>query len=248
MNPAEFANIARSEETLWWFRGMRRILFSLLDPLARARKFDRVLEAGCGTGYLSKSLAERYGWTIFPADLSHEALLYAKSMRVDRPVRCDIARMPYPDSSFDALLSMDVLVHFERGREIDAMRELARVLRPGGLAVIRLAAFDLLRSRHSDFVGEKQRYSRSRVARGLTLAGFQMIRATYANTLLLPVALAKFRVWEPLMQTPPHTGVEPVAPWLDRLLYAPLSIESALVGAGVNLPVGQSIITIAEKR
>ena len=45
-----------------------------------------------------------------------------------------------------------------------------------------------------------------------------MLRCSYANSLLMPVALAKFRLWEPLMRKAPASGVQPVAPWLDRIL------------------------------
>ena len=64
---------------------------------------------------------------------------------------------------------------------------------------------------------------------------------------LLPVALAKFRLWEPLTHAPLASGVEPVPGWLDSLLYACLSLESAWLGAGRNLPLGQSLILIGEK-
>ena len=46
MNPAEFANIAQSEQNFWWYRGMRRITFAVLDPVARRRPIRDVLEAG----------------------------------------------------------------------------------------------------------------------------------------------------------------------------------------------------------
>ena len=248
MNPAEFANIARSEQTFWWYRGMRRILFRLLDPIAAQRRFDRVLEAGCGTGYLSKLLAGRYGWRLFPVDLGWEGLRYAQQMDIARPVQCDIATLPFPSGSFDLLLSMDVIVHFPRGEESQPAAEFARVLVPGGLLIIRVSALDILRSRHSEFAHERQRFTRARLGRLLEDHGFAVRRCTYLNSLLLPVALAKFKVWEPLTGAPPRSGVEPVAPWLDRLLYAPLAAEAALVGAGVNLPLGQSLIAIAERR
>jgi SAM-dependent methyltransferase len=248
MNPAEFANIARSEQTFWWYRGMQRILFRLLDPIARKRKFQRVLEAGCGTGYLSKTLAERYGWPMFPVDLGWEGLEYARGMQAPRPVQCDIAALPFGDGAFDLLLSMDVIVHFPRGEETRPAAEFARVLRPGGLLVIRVSALDLLRSRHSMFAQERQRFTRRRLVRLLEDHGFAVRRCTYANALLMPVALAKFRIWEPLMRQPPRSGVEPAGPWLDRLLYAPLAAEAALIGVGVNFLYGQSLIAIAERR
>jgi SAM-dependent methyltransferase len=247
MNPAEFDNIAGSERTFWWYRGMQRILFRLLDPVAEARRCGRVLEAGCGTGYLSKLLEERYGWEMFPVDLGIEGLRYAQAMRVERPAQCDIAALPFPSGSFDAVVSMDVIVHFPRGAEVRPVAEFARVLRPGGMLAIRVSALDWLRSRHSMFAEERQRFTRTRLVRLLEDQGFRVTRCTYANSLLLPVALAKFRIWEPLTRAEPSSGVTPVAPWLDRLLYTPLSAEAALIGAGINLPLGQSLIAIAEK-
>ncbi len=50
MNPAEFANIRQCEEHFWWYRGMRAILFRMLQPHLAGRQIDRALEAGCGTG------------------------------------------------------------------------------------------------------------------------------------------------------------------------------------------------------
>jgi hypothetical protein len=73
------------------------------------------------------------------------------------------------------------------------------------------------------------------------------LRCTYANSLLLPVAAAKFRIWEPLLRRPPRSGVEPVPGWLDRILYASLAWEAGWVGKGRNLPAGQSLLWIGER-
>lgn len=242
MNPAEFANIARAEAGFWWFRGMRKILYALLDPLARARKIARVLEAGCGTGYTARALSERYGWRVFPVDLGWEGLCYGRRMGVERLAQADIARLPFPDAAFDAVLSLDVIVHFPRGEEGRAMAELARVLRPGGLLIIRVAALDVLRSRHSAFAHERQRFTRARLKRLAAAHGVRILRATYANSLLLPAALVKFRLWEPLTRQRPASGVAPLPAWLDGLLYLPLAAEAAWIGAGLNFPLGQSLL------
>ncbi len=248
MNPDEFANIAKSEDRFWWYRGMRKITFRMLDPFARTRKMERVLEAGCGTGHFALAVQQRYGWPVYPIDLGWEGIEYGRSLGVERLAQADIQALPFADSAFDAVLSMDVFVHLPRGDETKPMREFARVLKPGGLAVIRVSAFDALRSRHAEFAMERQRFTKSRLVQLAAECGFRVLRVTYANALLSPVAFAKFRIWEPLSNAPPASGVEPVAPWMDKVLYAPLALESLWIGAGGSFPVGQSLILIAERR
>jgi SAM-dependent methyltransferase len=247
MNPAEFANIARSERDLWWYRGMRAILFRLLDPYLAGRPPGRVLEAGCGTGYFSWLLQQERHWPMVPMDVSAEGLRYARRFGSERPVQGEVTALPFAAGAFDLVMSIDVLAHLPRGAEHDAAAELARVLAPGGLLVVRVSALNALRSRHSMFVQERQRFTRRRLLEMVSRAGLRVLRCTYVNSLLLPVAFVKFRLWEPLLRRPAASGVEPVAGWLDRLLYAPLALEAAWVGAGRDLPLGQSLVLIAGK-
>jgi SAM-dependent methyltransferase len=180
-------------------------------------------------------------------DFSWHGLCYAREMGVEHAVQGDIRELPFAGGAFDLVMSVDVLPHLPRDQEYPAARELARVLARGGLLVVRAAALDMLRSAHSEFVFERQRFTRRRLMGVMTSAGVRVLRCTYVNSLLLPVALAKFRVWEPLFGKPPASGVESVAPWLDKLLYAPLALEAAWLGAGHDLPLGQSLVLIGEK-
>jgi SAM-dependent methyltransferase len=247
MNPAEFRNIAAAEADFWWYRGMRRIMFRLLDPLAAQRRFDRVAEIGAGTGYFAGELERRYQWRMFPLDLGGEGLVQAQRGGLQRLVQADMSRLPYASGAFDAVISMDVIVHLPRGEEGPAVAELTRVLRPGGVAAIRVAALDMLRSRHSIFAHERQRFTRPRLVALAEQNGLRVMHCTYANALLLPVALLKFRIWEPLTRKPPASGVRPVPRWLDRLLHVPLAAEAVWLGAGFSFPAGQSLILLAEK-
>jgi hypothetical protein len=142
---------------------------------------------------------------------------------------------------------MDVIVHFPRGEERRPMAELVRVLRPGGLLAVRVSALDVLRSRHSAFAHERQRFTRGRLVELAEQCGIRVARVTYANSLLMPVALAKFRLIEPLLPGPPESGVQPVAPWLDRMLYAALAGEANWLSKGGSFPLGQSIILLGHK-
>lgn len=247
MNPAEFMSLARSEKDLWWFRGMRSILFSLLDSLAVNSPISRVLEAGCGTGYTADLLNQRYGWITVAADLASEGISLARRSNRIVPVQANIAACPFVSDSFDAVFCLDVLVHFPRGEETHAIAEFARVLRTGGLLVLRTSALDWLRSRHSQFTHERQRFSRPRLIRAVEERGFRVIRCSYANSLLLPVAIGRFRVWEPLTRKLPASGTAPLPGWLNRLLSVPLELEAVLIRR-LNLPLGQTLILVAEKR
>lgn len=248
MNPAEFANIAEVERDFWWYRGMERILFEVLDRAIHKRNIRRVLEAGCGTGYNAGAIQRRYGWSVYPCDLCMEGLAYGAAMGLSRLAQADVAMLPFGPGVFDAVLSLDVIVHFPRGEEVRALAEFSRVLAAGGLLVLRVAALDVLRSRHSEFTCERQRFTAKRLTAALRQNGIRVLRTTYANTLLLPVALAKFRLWEPLARRPPESGVRPVPDWLNRLLTTPLNVESRYIRAGRNLPLGQSLIIIGEKQ
>ena len=247
MNPAEFANIRQSEENFWWYRGMRSILFRMLEPHLTGRHIGRALEAGCGTGYFTHLLQRERGWPVVPLDFSGDGLHHARELGVGNPVQGDIRCLPFGDGAFDMVLSLDVLAHLPRGEEVGAARELVRVARRGGLVVVRTSALDILRSRHGEFAFERQRFTRRRLVELFAASGIRVLRCSYLNTLLMPIALIKFRVWEPLLRKAPESGVQPVAPWLDRLLFAPLAVEAAYLGAGKNLPAGQSLLLIGEK-
>ncbi len=247
MNPAEFANIAKSERQFWWYRGMRQILFGILDPLVAKRNIARALDAGCGTGYFAKLVQQRYEIPAVAVDFGWEGLQYGRKMGSKHLAQCDVRALPFVRDSFDLVLSMDVIVHFPRGEEMSAIAEMARVLAPSGLLAIRVSALDLLRSRHSEFAHERQRFTRDRLIRSVEAANLRVLRCTYANTLLAPIAFAKFRIWEPLTGTAPASGVGQVSGWLDRALHLPLAAEARLIRSGWNLPVGQSLVLIAEK-
>jgi SAM-dependent methyltransferase len=243
MNPAEFANIARVERDFWWHRGMRAIAFTLLDEAAQKRSIRQVLEAGCGTGYFASQVEARYGWQVTALDVAYEGVSHATVLR---RVQADIRQLPFRED-FEAVLCLDVLVHFARGEEAAALQEFSRVLRPGGVLLLRVAALDALRSRHSEFAHERQRFTRTRLIQAVTRAGLRVVRCTYANSLLLPVAWFKFRLWEPLWNSPPASGLQELPGWLNRLLEVPLKLEARAVQLGINLPLGQSLILVAEK-
>ncbi|MCW5962977.1 MAG: class I SAM-dependent methyltransferase, partial [Bryobacterales bacterium] len=160
INPAEFAHIAATEESFWWFQGMDRMLWDLLCSQATVFRGRAVCEVGCGTGWVSAQFRARYPeCPITSLDLELAGLSYARRRELDHLVLGDIRRLPLASASFRLLMALDVIAHLGRGEERLALEEFARVLAPGGLLLLRASAFHWLRSRHSEFVHERQRYT-----------------------------------------------------------------------------------------
>jgi SAM-dependent methyltransferase len=247
INPDELSNIAAAEKEHWWYRGMRLILAQILSRHVPVPASARVLEAGCGTGYNSDWLRKQYGWQMIPVDLESRALQYVRNLHLPNPVQADIAALPFQDASFDLVLSLDVLVHLPRGEENRCLAELSRVTKASGIVLLRVAALEPLRSRHSQYIDERQRFTRRRLVRTLTESGLRVLYCTYANSLLLPVAITIFRLWEPLMRKAPATGIATPPDWLNHLLYLPLALEARWLRSGLRFPLGQSLIAVAEK-
>lgn len=110
----------------------------ILEQIRKRKPVDsrtRVLDVGCGAGFLSNELA-RHGLRINAVDLSTESLKVAAAHDTTKSVvyeTADAGRLPYPDASFDVVTALDFLEHVENPREI--IREFSRVLKPGGIFI-----------------------------------------------------------------------------------------------------------------
>jgi len=97
------------------------------------RAGSRVLDLGCGAGMLA--LLKRKGVTLAGCDLSGECALAARRNGYDLTCAAELTRLPFLDDSFDYVVSLDVLGHVEFGDKDAVLREVARVLRPGGVTL-----------------------------------------------------------------------------------------------------------------
>lgn len=246
MRPDEYAAMYQVEDHHWWYTGMRRVLDALLRPYLNGRTGRLViLDAGCGTGGNSHYL-QRYG-RVIGLDAAAEALRFARRRPGLTLLRGSVDRLPFRDRSFDLVLSNDVLCHLFVRDDVRAVREFARVLRPGGMLYLQLPAFDRLRSRHDAAVFTRHRYTADEVRRLLRAADLRLRRVTYANALLFPAAAA-WRIVQKAgaARADERSDVRPVPRPLNAGLRAALSWEAPVL-ARWNLPFGLSVIGVAQK-
>jgi SAM-dependent methyltransferase len=243
MNPSEYAAMFAVEDRHWWYVGVRREVERWLDTLS-PREGERlaVLDAGCGTGGLLANLRSS-AWRA-GVEISAEGLRLARK-RVGATLVCgSVAALPFADGSFDAVVSIDVLCH-SGVVERQAVEEAARVLRPGGLFLVQVPAFDFLRGEHDAAVWTKRRYRRAEVATLLSSVGLALRQSAYRNSLLFPLA-AVLRLVRRRRKAreQAQSDVRPVPRPLNAILSAVLAVERRLGG---RFPFGLSVFCVAAK-
>lgn len=242
MEKEQYEILYRLEETHWWYLGMRRMVDSLLQRYVDCSQPLRILDAGCGTGGMVKHL-QQFG-SVVGLDLSDEALGLCQHRHLPQLTQASVEQLPFADESFDLLTSFDVLYHRAVVNDWLALGEFYRVLRPGGLLLLRVPAYDWLRGAHDVAVHTRHRYSHRELVRKLHAAGFQLQKLTHANALLFPVAAAK-RLVEGTEHSW-HMDLElPAAP-INRMLLGVLSLEATLLPR-VSFPWGLSLVAVASK-
>jgi SAM-dependent methyltransferase len=233
-----------AEAAQWWYAGQRAIAKALLEPaLSRDSGGRRLLDAGCGTGYNLVDLG-RLGRAT-GVDLSSEAIALCRARGV-RVARASVLALPFPDATFDAVTSFDVLYHAWVSDDRAAARELVRVLRPGGLLLVRVPALRLLWGAHDAEVQSRHRYTRGELTAVLRAAGLEIVRASYCNSILLPLLFGRRTLDRLLGRAGSDVGFLPRP--IERAFRGALLLEAALVRAGAALPLGASVVALGRKR
>jgi SAM-dependent methyltransferase len=237
----------RAERDHFWFRGFRRFTRPLLLRAAPERARTRILDCGCGTG-ANLSVLEEFG-TPFGLDLTWTGLRFAHQAGQRRLARATAAQLPFPGGTFDLVTSFDVLQVLPGDAEREAANEMSRVLKPGGVAIVNVSAFDTLRGNHSVLSYEVRRYTRPRLRSLLERAGFTIERLTYTNMTLMP-ALLLLRTAQRIVGLAPPEKAEreitvPATP-VNWILSSLLGVE-AQIARRIPLPFGSSLLCLARK-
>lgn len=239
---------ALAEARHFWFRGFRAFVTPLLHLATAGRTSPRLLDCGCGTG-ANLALLERFG-RAYGFDQSAAGLTIGRQAGRMRVARASVTAAPFPSGAFDVVTSFDVLYSLEESDERAAVAEMHRLLKPGGYALVNVAAMEALRGDHSVLSHEVRRYSRRMLVDRLGGAGFAIARVTYTNaSLLLPMlaarALQRRRGLRSEVEALQEIRVPP-AP-VNALLTGVLLAESAWL-RWFNAPAGSSLLCLARKR
>src|SRR5437870_6048523 len=187
MERAEYATMFRVEETHWWYGALHRLIFQALDAELPEWCKKNILDVGCGTGAILEQLGNP-GKNV-GIDLAPEAITFCRERGLNNVRQGDICALPFADASFDAVICSSVLYHQWVSDVQGAIREMHRVLRPGGVLLINVPAFPLLHSAHDEAVMTAHRFRRPEIRQLLLKQDFEIRRLTYWTTFLFPLAV-----------------------------------------------------------
>jgi SAM-dependent methyltransferase len=247
------------EDRHWWFATRTRAILAFLDRYVGPGQDLRILDVGCGAANMTHHL-RHYGQVVGvdnnprPLEVARQRGLEAYEGAADN--------LPFEDGGFDLVTLLDTVEHVPA--EDRVFEECRRVLRspqpeqgqPGGKLLVTVPAFMYLWSRNDEINMHQRRYTAPELKAKLQRCGFKVLRISYNNSFLFPLAAALILLRrgraEPELASPHfdedayQVEMEPASPLLNGVLTQVGKAEVAML-RHVNLPAGTSIIAVAEK-
>jgi ubiquinone/menaquinone biosynthesis C-methylase UbiE len=235
----EYRRMADVEDVHWWYRSTRALLQQLLGTSVASG--GRFLDVGCGTGATGGWLAER--GDLVAVDFERQALaLFGERHSSIGRVAADAGRLPFAADSFDAVVCVTVLCHRSIADPAAVVRELARVVRPGGVLCLWEPGVKRLHRAHDRVTHTGRRFSRRELAGYTKGAGLTLERSTAAYSFLVPPAAAKSLVERGEVES----DLDHHAGGLRGVLGGVATVERRLLRR-IDLPFGLTVVAVGRK-
>jgi SAM-dependent methyltransferase len=252
--PGYFERLARVEAGHWWSKAMWRLASEWLDRAIRGRQGLEAVDIGCGAGLsLIRLAGHREIARVVGLEPDEGAIRLARRHGGFELCQGSALELPFDNKCFDLAICFDVLQHLPDGGDQIAAREIGRILRPGGLAVVRSNSAGFGHGRSSG----GSAYRLQELIDIFSNTGLKIRRDSYANT--LPALAQEIRgrlrflagrrgaSW----RAHPSGGglrLDVPSPRVNRLMGAVSAFERRASGwLHCPLPFGHSTLILAEK-
>jgi ubiquinone/menaquinone biosynthesis C-methylase UbiE len=237
------------EDTHWWHCSKRQLVIEALQkwiastPSIRSNKKLKLLDVGCGTGKNAETFAQ-FG-EVYGVDFSSDALKFCKKRGLTNVKKADVEKkIPYPTNTFDVITLLDVLEHIE---EAPSLKEIYRVLKPGGYLLVTVPAFKWLWSNWDVVLHHKRRYTVAMLEDSLQQQGFHIKFSSYVYMFLVaPMYLV--RLVKSLFSTGNEyqSDFQLSSPLINTMFTLAANIDRKLMWL-LRLPFGTSVFAAAQK-
>ncbi|MDR9808752.1 class I SAM-dependent methyltransferase [Rhizobium hidalgonense] len=240
-----FKVLSELEATNFWFQSRNDLILWALRKYHP--KFCSFLEIGCGTGFVLSGVTGKYPEAkIFGSEIFIEGLRFASERLPNaRLMQMDARAIPFAEE-FDAVGAFDVLEHIEEDETV--LQQMHAALKPKGTLLVTVPQHPWLWSPLDDYAHHCRRYTASELNRKVTAAGFTILRNTSFVSFLLPAMLASRLMSRNKSVDEIDVRTEMQLPsLLNNAFRWILRAENALIGTGLDFPLGGSRLLVARK-
>jgi SAM-dependent methyltransferase len=249
-DPDFFNQLMLIEDRHFWFRARNRLIFGIANKISSSIKpCDWVLEIGCGTGNVLRVLEKAFPDSkLVGLELWREGLQHSRTRSSALLVAADISQSPL-GKKFDVIGMFDVLEHVAKDQ--GALRSIYSSLRPGGTLLLTVPAHQSLWSYFDEAACHCRRYSAAGLREELEDAGFEVRFLSQFMATLFPIVWA-FRKLNGIRGSARSTQKLSdeefrIVPIVNPVLAFLLHLEAIWVSRGHSLPIGTSLVVIAQK-
>ena len=228
------------ESTHWWFAARRSILLRYLRRQTVPGSRPLLLDAGCGTGAILVEASRDFD--AYGMDTSTTAIAFCRSRGLNHVRVCTLDGYP-TDQLFDIIVLLDVIEHAPDDHEI--LRQAHLRLKKGGHLLVTVPAYRWLWSAHDVINHHYRRYTARQVREVVRGSGYSVIRLSYFNTLLFPLAAIR-RIGSKIFTGSTVDEFAFPPRWLNALLMMIFKTEGYIL-PHFSLPFGLSVFCWATK-
>lgn len=178
---------AAVENHHWWFWGRRKLFTGILNNTIKSKLTAKVLDIGTSTGTNLRLFRDMGFTNVGGLDASSEAVRYCREKNLGEVTLGDICKIPFQDESYDLVFATDVIEHVDD--DVSALKEVYRILKPGGYALVTAPAFLCLWGLQDDVSLHKRRYRLNELKQKCRQANFDILSGYYFNYFLF------FPIW-----------------------------------------------------
>lgn len=242
MQKKEYYNIFSNEETHFYYTSVHKTIDALIKEYSK-KKNPKILDAGCGTGGLLiklQSIGKIYG-----IDNSEHAIKLAKKRGLKNIKKGSVLKIPFRPNTFDIVTCIDVLYHEQVTNDSEAIKEIFRVMKVGGVLILKLPAHNWLRGTHDKVVHTRHRYNLKEVKNLLMTGGFQIKKLSYSYLFLFPLVVLK-RFLDQILKLGVSSEIGRLPSNLNLILEKIMNAERKIF-LKQDLPTGLFIYAVAIK-
>lgn len=247
MNSAEYGILDQVEHRHWYYAGKRELVRAWIQRIRPPGRDDTLLDCGAGTGRFAAEMESRL--RVLVLDSHEESLqMLRRRFRPEQILSLSGDQIPLPAGSLEYITALDVLEHVENDAAV--VGGFARLLKPGGLAVVTVPASMQLWSQWDVGLHHFRRYERAQLRQLFRGAEWEVVFVNYTNSLAYPAVWA-VRKWSDFRRS---RGEAPTGPRSEDQLppaWFNAVLRRVFVGSGLSrfpFPCGVSLILVARRR